>query len=101
MLSGVGPGQVLKQVFRPAGAVFCRRPRLAQGRLSRLSPKRESRKSDKCVRPTRAFAGGQVRATLSSSAFFRMGFNQFLGQDYEADDLGPFGDDVAGDLSPF
>src|SRR5438034_750759 len=99
----LGQDKCLSKSFAPLGlwnssflpracprALFCRRPRLAQGRLSRLSPKRESRKSDKCVRPTRAFAGGQVRATLSSSAFFRMGFNQFFGQDYEAEDLGPF-----------
>ena len=53
-------------------------------------------------RPTSpAFAGEGARATLSSSAFFRVGFYQFFGQDYEAEDLGPFGDDVAGDLSPF
>ena len=37
----------------------------------------------------------------SSAAFFGMGFNQFLGQDYQAEDLGPFGDDVAHDLPPF
>jgi hypothetical protein len=48
------------------------------------------------ARATRSFS----HLRPNSAAFFGVSFDQLFGEDYQAEDLGPFGDYVAGDLSP-